>query len=117
MWDVHYLADLKTADEVLAEELDADPELREEWARLELARTIAHWVVAYRADHDLTQTQFARLLEMHQSAVARLESGEHEPTLRTLLRLARVLDKQFRIEITPRRIEVSSQPSLVGSVA
>jgi len=111
------LTDLKTADEVLTEEFDADPALREEWDRLELARTIAHWVIAYRADHDLTQTQFARLLEMHQSAVARLESGEHEPTLRTLLRLARVLDKQFRIEIRPHRIEVSSQPGLVGSVA
>ncbi len=111
------LTDLKTADEVLAAELDADPALREKWDRLELARTIAHMVMAYRADHDLTQTQFARILEMHQSAVARLESGEHEPTLPTLLRLARVLDTRFHIEITPLRIVVSSQPSLVGSVA
>ena len=111
------LTDLKTADGVLAAELEADPALREEWDRLELARTIAHVVMAYRADHELTQTQFARLLAMHQSAVARLVSGEHEPTLRTLLRLARVLDKQFRIEITPRRIEVSAQPSRVGAVA
>jgi DNA-binding XRE family transcriptional regulator len=111
------LTDLKTADEVLAAALEADPELREEWDRLEVARTIASLVIAYRADHELTQTHLARLLAMHQSAVARLESGEHEPTLPTLLRLARVLDTQFRIEITPRRIAVSAQPGLVGSVA
>jgi len=111
------LTDLKTADEVLAEALEADPELREEWDRLEFARTIASLVIAYRADHDLTQTQLARLLEMHQSAVARLESGEHEPTLPTLLRLARVLDTRFHIEITPVRIEVSARPSFADSVA
>ncbi len=111
------LTDLKTADEVLAEALEADPELRKEWDRLEFARTIASLVIAYRADHDLTQTQLARLLEMHQSAVARLESGEHEPTLPTLLRLARVLDTRFHIEITPVRIEVSARPSFADSVA
>lgn len=34
-------------------------------------------------------------------AVARLESGDHEPSLATLARLARKLGIEFRIDITP----------------
>ncbi len=110
------LTDMKTADEVLVAELEADPDLRKEWDRLEFARTIAHLVIAYRAGHNLTQTQLAHHLDMRQSAVARLESGEHAPTFLTLHRLARMLDTQFHIEITSLRVEVSTLPSLVGSV-
>jgi transcriptional regulator with XRE-family HTH domain len=38
---------------------------------------------------------------MHQPAIARLEAGEHEPSLATLSRLARVLGIEFHIDITP----------------
>lgn len=110
------LTDMKTADEVLIAELEADPDLGKEWDRLELARTIAHLVIAYRADHNLTQMQLADRLDMRQSAVARLESGEHAPTVPTLHDLSRRLNTQFHIEITPLRVEVSTLPSLVGSV-
>jgi transcriptional regulator with XRE-family HTH domain len=38
---------------------------------------------------------------MHQPAIARLEAGDHEPSLATLSRLARVLGIEFHIDITP----------------
>ncbi|HUB38746.1 MAG TPA: helix-turn-helix transcriptional regulator [Streptosporangiaceae bacterium] len=38
---------------------------------------------------------------MHQPAIARLEAGDHEPSLATLSRLARVLRIEFHIDITP----------------
>lgn len=101
------MSNLIPATEVLADELAADPELRAEWDRLHLARTVAHVVIAYRAEHNLTQTHLARQLGMHQSAIARLESGEHEPSLALLSRLARVLKREFRIEITPDTLHLA----------
>jgi DNA-binding XRE family transcriptional regulator len=74
------LSDLPTHEEVLAGHLDADPDYRREWERTALARAIAVKVIAYRAEHDLSQTALAKQLGMSQPAVARLESGEHNPT-------------------------------------
>ena len=63
-------------------------------------------VVGYRIDRGLSQTGLARLLGMHQPAIARLEAGEHEPSLATLSRLARVLGIDFHIDITPQTFEL-----------
>jgi transcriptional regulator with XRE-family HTH domain len=57
-------------------------------------------VIGYRIDTGLTQTGLARLLGMHQPAIARLEAGNHEPSLATLSKLARVLGIEFHIDIT-----------------
>jgi len=89
------------ASRTIVEQLASSPALREEWDRTALARTVAGRVIAYRAEHGLTQTQLARLLDMQQPAIARLESGEREPSLASLARLARHLSMEFRIEITP----------------
>lgn len=53
------------------------------------------------AVQQLSQTALARILGMHQPAVARLEAGDHEPSLATLSRLARKLGVEFHIDITP----------------
>ena len=95
------LSDMKTAGEVLAEDLE-DPEFREEWERTALAREVAIRVAGYRAEHNLTQSELGRLLGMRQPAVARLEAGEHEPSLTTLKRLSSRLGIEFHIDITQR---------------
>ena len=69
--------------DVLAESLQ-DPAVRAEWDRTALARDVAIWLLRYRRDHKLTQKELADLLAWKQPAVARLESGEHEPSLSTL---------------------------------
>ena len=94
-------SDMKTFDEVLAEELQ-DPEFRVRWAKTALARAIASQVIAYRDRHDLTQTQFAELLGMKQPAVARLEAAEHNPSIETLVKLATALDIEVNININPK---------------
>lgn len=71
------------------------------WDRTELARAVALRVPRFRADRGLSQAALARSLGMAQPAVARLEAGEHEPTLATLSRLARGLGLEFHIDITP----------------
>lgn len=58
-------------------------------------------VVGYRVKQHLTQTQFARLLGMRQRHVARLEMGEHTPSIETLQHHARVLGLRFIIDVAP----------------
>lgn len=101
------LSEMKRFDEVLAEDLK-DPEFRAEWERTAVARAVAIRVAAYRAQHALTQAQLAKKLGMTQSAIARLELGEHEPTLTTLARLSQGLDIDFHIDITPAAVELTA---------
>ncbi len=98
-------SELKTASQIAAEEL-ADPEIRREHERTALAHAVAMRVIGYRVDHGLSQTGLARKLGMHQSAIARLEAGDHEPSLATLSRLARKLGVEFHIDITPDVFEL-----------
>jgi ribosome-binding protein aMBF1 (putative translation factor) len=107
------LSALPTHDEVLAEHLDADPEYRREWERTALARAVAVKVIAYRAERGLSQTALAKKLHMSQPAVARLESGEHNPTFPTLLRISDALVIELAIDITPS----GREPQLIGSRA
>jgi ribosome-binding protein aMBF1 (putative translation factor) len=103
------LSDLPTHEEVLAEHLDADPEYRREWERTALARAVAVKVIAYRAEHGFSQTALAKRLKMTQPAVARLESGEHNPTFPTLLRLSDALGIELAIDISP----IGHKPQLI----
>jgi|SRR5450759_4147672 transcriptional regulator with XRE-family HTH domain len=107
------LSDLPTHEEVLAEHLDADPEYRREWERTALARAVAVKVVTYRAEHGLSQTALAGRLKMSQPAVARLESGEHNPTFPTLLRLSDAMGIELAIDISP----TGHEPQLIGKRA
>ena len=107
------LSDLPTHEEVLAEHLDADPEYRREWERAALARAVAVKVISYRAEHGLSQTALAKRLRMSQPAVARLESGEHNPTFPMLLRISDALGVELAIDITPS----GHEPQLIGKRA
>lgn len=83
-----------------------DPEFRREWDRTALARAVALRLVEYRADNGLSQTALARKLQMQQPAIARLEAGDHNPSVDTLMRLSQVLRIDFHIDITPKHVEV-----------
>jgi transcriptional regulator with XRE-family HTH domain len=96
------LTDLKTSEQVLAEEL-RDPDFKREWDRTALARAVALKVLAHRVDHSLSQRGLAKQLGMTQPQVARLEAAEHNPTIDTLARLAQTLDIEFAIDVHPRQ--------------
>ncbi len=88
-------------EEVLAEDL-RDPEFREEWERTAVARWLAIEVAHHRARNGLSQRQLAERLGVHQSDVARMELGEHNPSVERLIRVASGLDIELMIDIRPK---------------
>jgi ribosome-binding protein aMBF1 (putative translation factor) len=94
-----------TASDSLKKRL-RDPDFRREWDRTALARAVALRLVEYRAHNGLSQTALARKLQMQQPAIARLEAGDHNPSVDTLVRLSQGLGIDFHIDITPKHVEV-----------
>ena len=113
---------MKTSDELIAEQLRADPEFRGHWERTALARAVAAAIVHYRAEHDLSQRDLAQRLGMKQPQVARLELGEVNPSMDTLMRISSSLGIEFTIDIRragapARKVTKSAQSrSTVGSL-
>ena len=97
------LSDMKSFEEALAEDLQ-DPAFRRAWERTEIARAVALQVVQYRATHHLTQEELAAKTGVKQPAIARLEAGEHQPSVMTLRRLADRLGMEFHIRSQEFRV-------------
>lgn len=99
------LSELRTAEEVHEQDM-RDLDYRREHERTRLANDVAIRVIRYRADHGLTQAALARMLGMRQPHVARLESGDHEPSLLTLARLSEALGEDFSVDIKSGHVEL-----------
>jgi transcriptional regulator with XRE-family HTH domain len=95
------LSEMKTNDELIAEQLRTDPAFRAEWERTALARAVAVAIVRYRAENDLSQRELAERLGMKQPQVARLELGEVNPSIDTLMRISGQLGIEFTIDVSP----------------
>jgi ribosome-binding protein aMBF1 (putative translation factor) len=100
----------KTFGTLVAEESLRDPQFRQEWEETALARFVAVEIIRYRAQHKLSQRKLAETLGVKQPFVSRLESGEHNPDLATLVRVSRTLGIEFLIDIRP---EERKTPKLV----
>lgn len=97
------MADQLISHEDVLEEHLGDPAFRQEWERTALARWLAIEVAHFRAEHLLSQRQLAERLGVHQSDVARMETGEHTPSLDRLIRVAKGLDIELMIDICPQK--------------
>jgi ribosome-binding protein aMBF1 (putative translation factor) len=89
-----------TFRELLERELE-DPEFRAEWERLAAARAVAEMVAENRGRKGLTQTALARAIGVRQPVIARIESGDHVPTIETLIKIANALDIEIMVGISP----------------
>ncbi len=99
---------MKTHDEV-RNRLLSDPQVREEYERLEDEFSLRHAIVQLRNASGLTQNAVAEKLGTYQSALSRLESGRSNMTVAYLARLADALDSDFTVCFTPRSGERSGQ--------
>jgi ribosome-binding protein aMBF1 (putative translation factor) len=89
-----------TLRELLAKKLQ-DPEFRAEWERTAVARAVSEIVLINRERKGLTQSALARAIGVRQPVIARIESGEHVPTIETLIKLANALDIELMVGIAP----------------
>ena len=105
----HWPKGIKTAEEVHAAALAADPEFASEWERLALARMVSTTLIAYRSDHGLSQRDLAKRLGVSQPRVVELESGEKNPQIETLIKISAAIDVEFAIDVVP----VGREPRLV----
>jgi DNA-binding XRE family transcriptional regulator len=104
---------LVSFEQLLAEEQLADPEFRKEWQRLAPARAFSLVLVRYRAENELTQRQLADELGVSQPRVAKLESGEHNPSIDTIINVVQRLGIEFALDIAP----IDRTPSFVTARA
>jgi DNA-binding XRE family transcriptional regulator len=66
---------------------------KEEAARLKLLKELRE----IRKKENLTQREIAERANMPQSVIARLESGEHSISLKTLIKIAHAVGKEVRL--------------------
>jgi len=78
----------RTVAEASRERAAKSPEYRAEFERLRPFQEVAWKVIRLRMDHGLTQEALAERVGTTKSAISRLESGQHDPNLATLRKIA-----------------------------
>lgn len=81
----------------LKEELK-DPKFRAAFEKERDKLRISYEIVVLRHKAKLTQKQLAKELKMSQSAVARIESGEQNLTIETLMKIGSVFGKKIKVK-------------------
>lgn len=74
-----------------------DPEVKKEYDRLAPQYAVISQLIAIRSKKGLTQKELAKRLDTKQSAIARLESGNYNPTLEFLQKTAEALGRKLVI--------------------
>jgi transcriptional regulator with XRE-family HTH domain len=97
-------------DQLKAEWL-ADPEFRAEYEALGPKFELIHEFIAARARAGLTQEQLAERMGTSQSAIARIESGDRIPTVRTLQRFAEATGTRLVIKLVPIERNGAAKPA------
>jgi len=91
---------MRTFEDALAERMK-DEGFRTEYEALEPEFAIIQAMIDARKKTGLTQKQLAEKTGIAQGDISRLESGNGNPSLRTLQRLASAMDMRLRIEFLP----------------
>jgi transcriptional regulator with XRE-family HTH domain len=80
-----------------------DPEFAAEWESLEPEYQIMRAIVEARRKSHLTQKQLSLVTGINQADISKLETGNCNPSLRTLNRLAEGMGMILRVEFVPMK--------------
>jgi ribosome-binding protein aMBF1 (putative translation factor) len=86
----------------LKAQLMKDPEFKKEYEALEPEYRLLKAIIEQRLKKGLSQEMLAQKLGTKQEAIARLESGRANPTLRFLKKVATALDAELEISLQPK---------------
>ena len=78
--------------------LQSDPALHEEYKALEPEYEIIDQIIKARLEQNMTPQELAEKIGIKQSNISRLESGDYNPSLDFLKKVAAGLDKELHIE-------------------
>ena len=87
----------------LKKKMLADPTVRKAYDELAPEYEIAHELINARARAGLTQSNVAKRMGTTQSVIARMESGSTLPSMRSLVRYARVTGSRTVVELVADR--------------
>ena len=83
-----------------------DPAFKEEWEALEPEFTIMQAMIDARKASGLTQKQLSERTGIAQADISKLESGNANPSLKTLQRLAAGMGMKVKVEFLPSGISM-----------
>lgn len=79
----------------------ADPAFRQEWEAIEPEFAIVQAIIDARKESGLTQKQLSERTGIAQADISKLESGNGNPSIKTLQRLAAGMGMRVKIEFQP----------------
>ncbi|MDO8429610.1 MAG: helix-turn-helix transcriptional regulator [Candidatus Daviesbacteria bacterium] len=85
--------------EDVKKELLQDPEFKKEYDSMELEYSIIAQVIQKRLDKGLTQKELAEKVGTKQSAIARLEGGNSNPSVAFLKKVSEALGSKLQISL------------------
>lgn len=85
--------------ETIKDELLADEDFRSEYKKLKPRYEIIEQIIQARKDQNMTQSELAKLVGTQKSNISRLESGNYNPSLDFLIKVARSLGKELSIQM------------------
>ncbi|EHQ89527.1 helix-turn-helix transcriptional regulator [Desulfosporosinus youngiae] len=83
-------------DEV-KKQLLQNPEVQGEYDDLKVLYDIKREIIRLRLEQGLSQKELADKINTKQSAISRLESGEYNPSIELLAKIANALGKELQI--------------------
>jgi ribosome-binding protein aMBF1 (putative translation factor) len=83
-------------DEVRTQLLQ-NPEVQKEYEYLKVLYDIKREIIRLRLEQGLSQKELADKIKTKQSAISRLESGEYNPSIELLAKVANALGKELQI--------------------
>jgi len=92
----------------------AEQAYREALQELQPAENLARLIIHRRTELGLTQQEVAERMGTSHSVISRLESGQHQVSLRTLRRVARAFESRLVVGFVPepKSVEGTEVPEL-----
>jgi len=81
-----------------------DSEFKKEWDVLEPEFNVIQAMVDARKQRNMTQKELAERTGIDQSDISKIETGNANPSLATLKRLAEGLDMILKLEFIPKQV-------------
>lgn len=85
-------------DDFLAEQLQ-DPKVKKEYDTLEAKYVLIESIIRARKERNLTQKELSALTGITQADLSKIENGNANPSLNTLMKLANGLGKKLQVSL------------------